>query len=304
MNRFLVTGANGQVGFELQRSLALHGQVVAVTRADADLTDPAAIRALVARVQPSVVINPAAHTAVDQAELEPALADMLNVTAPRVLAESARACGAAFVHFSTDYVFDGSGTQPRHEDEVTAPLSVYGRTKRDGELAVLAAYAGSDLPHYILRTSWVFGAHGNNFVKTMLRLAQQRESLSVVADQVGAPTSAALLADLVTLMLLKQPVSGVYHATAAGETSWHGLARHVIACARDLGLPIKVTPDAIAALTTTQYPTPAQRPLNSRLSTGKLRAALGITLPEWTLAAEQTTDILVNAYLQDRSLQA
>lgn len=303
MSRFLVTGASGQVGFELQRSLALHGEVVAVDVADCDLTDPDAIRALVERVQPAAIINPAAHTAVDKAESEPALAEALNVTAPRVLAEAARDIGAAFVHFSTDYVFDGSGDRSRDESATTAPLNVYGCSKRDGERAVLAAYAGSDLPHHILRTSWVFGAHGNNFVKTMLRLAQQRDALSVVTDQVGAPTSAALLADLTALVLTRRPPSGLYHATAAGETSWHGFATHVIARARDLGLPVKVDPQAITPLTTAQYPTPAQRPLNSRLDTRKLQSALGIRLPDWTLAANQVTDILVHTLLQDRSLR-
>ena len=302
MNRFLVTGARGQVGFALQRSLALHGEVIAVDVAECDLTNPDAIRALVARVQPTAVINPAAHTAVDKAEQEPELAEALNVTAPRVLAESARACGAAFVHYSTDYVFDGSGNQPRDESAVTAPLNVYGRSKRDGELAVLDAYAGSDLPHFILRTSWVFGAHGNNFIKTMLRLAQQRDTLSVVADQVGAPTSADLLADLTALVLTRRPASGLYHATASGETSWHGFATRVISRARDLGLPVKVDPAAINALTTAQYPTPAQRPLNSRLDTTRLQQALGIRLPDWTLAADQVVDILVHTILQDRSL--
>ena len=291
--KIMVTGANGQVGFELQRSLALHGEVVAVDVADCDLTDPDAIRALVARVQPTAIINPAAHTAVDKAESEPALAEALNVTAPRVLAECARARGAAFVHFSTDYVFDGSGHAPRDESATTAPLNVYGRTKRDGELAVLAAYADSDLPHHVLRTSWVFGAHGNNFVKTMLRLAQQRDSLSVVADQVGAPTSAALLADLTALVLAQRPENGLYHATAAGETSWHGFASRVITRARDLGLAVQIDPAAIVALTTAQYPTPAPRPLNSRLDTRKLQAALGIRLPDWTLAADQVVDLLV-----------
>lgn len=292
--RFLVTGAAGQVGFELQRSLSLLGEVVALTSAQLDLCDAAAIAATVERMQPDWIINAAAYTAVDKAESETEKAYAVNALAPGALAQSARKVGAGFIHYSTDYVFDGTGNTPWQETDTPAPLNAYGRSKLEGEQRIAKALADWDGHWYILRTSWVFGAYGQNFVKTMLRLAQQRESLSVVADQVGAPTSAALLADIAARLVDKRPASGVYHAAAAGETSWHGFAQHVLRRAASKGLKLNLDPEQIAAIATEQYPTPALRPKNSRLDCRKLAQALGVpALPNWQLAADQVTDIMV-----------
>jgi len=246
-------------------------------------------------VQPAVIVNAAAHTGVDSCESELERAHTLNADAPGVLAHEARTLGAWLVHYSTDYVFDGGGSSPRAEDAPTAPLSVYGRTKLDGEEAIRA----SGCKHVILRTSWVYGARGANFAKTMLRLAQERERLAVIDDQVGAPTGADLIADVTAHVLrttLQRPeVAGTYHAVAAGETSWHGYARHVIEFARALGRPIKVAPDAIAPIPTSAYPTPAVRPKNSRLDTTRLRTTFGLTLPAWQTGVERMlTEVLTS----------
>jgi dTDP-4-dehydrorhamnose reductase len=282
--RVLLLGANGQVGWELRRSLAPLGEMIALDRqalGDADFAQPESLAALVDRVAPDAIVNAAAHTAVDKAESEPELATALNATAPGVLARAAARSGALFVHYSTDYVFDGSGTQARNEDAATGPLGVYGRTKLAGEQAVRESGA----QHLILRTSWVYGARGQNFPKTMLRLAQERSELRVIHDQVGAPTGADLLADATAhaLRALKaQPaLAGTYHLVAAGETSWHGLARFAIDTARALrpDLPWKVS--RIDPIPTTEYPTPARRPLNSRLDTTRLQAAFGLQPPPW-----------------------
>ena len=281
--KILVTGQHGQVGFELQRSLAPLGEIVAVDHADCDLANPAAVRDLVRQVQPGVIVNPAAYTAVDKAESEPALAEAVNATAPGILAEEAERLGALLVHYSTDYVFDGTMPGSYLETDGTNPQSVYGRTKRDGELAVRAATGR----HLILRTSWVVGAHGGNFAKTMLRLAAERDSLKVVADQWGAPTSAALLADL-TAHLVRQWQQGqagfpygTYHAVAGGETNWCDYARFVIGEAIQAGKPLKTTPEQVQAITTADYPTPARRPANSRLDTTRLKTTFGLELPHW-----------------------
>ncbi|NHC08146.1 dTDP-4-dehydrorhamnose reductase [Azonexus fungiphilus] len=282
--KILLTGKYGQVGFELQRSLAPLGELVAVDHADCDLADPVAIRDLVRQVKPSVIVNPAAYTAVDKAESEPALAEAINAVAPGVLAEETDRLGALLVHYSTDYVFDGAMPGSYLETDGTNPQSVYGRTKRDGEVAVRAATER----HLILRTSWVIGAHGCNFAKTMLRLAAERERLQVVADQWGAPTSAALLADL-TAHLVRQwqrrgeaafPY-GTYHAVAGGETNWCDYARFVIGEAILVGRVMKVMPAAVQAITTADYPTPARRPANSRLDTTRLKSTFGLELPHW-----------------------
>lgn len=282
--KILLTGKRGQVGFELQRSLAPLGEVVAVDHAECDLADLAAIRDLIRHVKPCVIVNPAAYTAVDKAESEPKLAQAVNTVAPGALAEEAERLGALFVHYSTDYVFDGTTSRAYQETDATNPQSIYGRTKRDGEIAVRAATGR----HLILRTSWVAGAHGNNFAKTMLRLAAERDSLSVVADQWGAPTSAALLADI-TAHLVRQwqrndgtlfPY-GTYHVAASGETNWCDYARFVIAEAIQAGWPMKVTPEAIKAIPSSDYPTPARRPANSRLDTTRLKATFGLELPPW-----------------------
>ncbi len=291
----LLLGKNGQVGWELQRALAPLGTVVACdfdSPGDlrADFSAPESLRALVRRVRPDVVVNSAAHTAVDKAESEPDFARALNATAPGVVAETAAELGALMVHYSTDYVFDGSGSQWRDESAATGPLSVYGRTKLEGEQRV----AASGCRHLILRTSWVFAARGGNFAKTMLRLAAEREQLKVIDDQFGAPTSAELLADITAHTLLRvqadAALGGLYHCVAGGETSWFGYARRVIERARAAGRPLKLPADGLLPIGTPEYPTPAARPLNSRLSTQKLQRSFGVVLPDWTSGVDRMLD--------------
>ena len=293
--KLMLLGKNGQVGWELQRALSVLGEVVALDRHDAggDLSDSAALVAAVRALRPQVIVNAAAYTAVDKAESDQAAATQINATAPGLLAAEAKGIGALLVQYSTDYVFDGSGDQPRDELAATGPLSVYGATKLAGEEAIRA----SGCAHLILRTSWVYAARGGNFAKTMLRLAAERDQLKVIADQIGAPTGADLLADLTAQMIpavLAQPsLSGTYHAAAAGETSWHAYAQHVIDLARTRGLTLKVAADQVLAIPTADYPTPATRPLNSRLDTAKLRAAFSLTLPPWQQGVERMlTEIL------------
>ena len=284
--KILLLGCGGQVGWELQRSLAPLGDLVALdfdTPGEwrADFAQPEALRALVRKLAPDAIVNAAAHTAVDKAESEPHLCRTINATAPGVLAEEARALGAPLVHYSTDYVFDGSGSHARDELAATGPLSVYGTTKLEGEDLIRA----SGCRHLILRASWVYAARGGNFARTMLKLAAERDALTVIDDQIGAPTGADLLAD-VTAHALRQlradpGLSGTYHCVAGGETSWHGYAQHVIEWARSRGLPVKVAPDAVRAVPATAFPLPAPRPLNSRLDTRKLRSAFDLNLPHW-----------------------
>ncbi|MEK6785237.1 MAG: dTDP-4-dehydrorhamnose reductase [Nitrospirota bacterium] len=282
--RILVTGKHGQVGFELQRALAPVGEVCAVDQLECDLSDAAALRALVRSFKPHVIVNPAAYTAVDKAESEPELAHAINAVAPGVMGEEAAKGNAWVVHYSTDYVFDGTKLGAYAEEDLTNPLSIYGRTKRDGEIALQASGAR----HVIFRTSWVVGAHGSNFAKTILRLAVERESLNVVADQHGAPTSAALLAD-VTAHLIRQGQHegdedfpfGLYHLVASGETNWCDYARFVVSEALALGKSLKLSPDSIRAIPSSDYPTAATRPSNSRMDTGKLRRTFGFELPDW-----------------------
>ena len=296
--RVLLLGKNGQVGWELQRSLALLGDLVALDSRSpapwsADLSKPESLAATVRGVAPQIIVNAAAYTAVDKAEAEPDLARRINATAPGVLAREAAACGAWLVHYSTDYVFDGSGSTPWVEDSPTGPLSVYGRTKLEGEQLIRE----SGCQHLIFRTSWVFAARGGNFPKTMLRLAKERSRLTVIDDQIGAPTGADVLADLTAhalrTALRDRQVAGTYHAVAAGETSWHGYAQHVIAFARAVGQDIKVDADAIEPVPTSAFPTPARRPGNSRLSTEKLRRTFGVTLPDWQTGVDRMlTEVL------------
>jgi len=283
--KILLLGKGGQVGWELQRSLAPLGELTALdfdsTDHHADFTRPASLAQTIRTIRPDVIVNAAAHTAVDKAEAEPALAATINAEAPRVLAAEAAALGAWLVHYSTDYVFDGSGTDARDESAPTGPLSVYGRTKLEGEEHIRA----SGCRHLILRTSWVYAARGGNFARTMLKLAAERDELKVIDDQIGAPTGADLLADITAHLLrtaqADERLSGTYHAVAAGETNWHRYATFVIDWARAQGLPVKVARDAVHAVPTSAFPAPARRPLNSRLATGKLRAAFGLTLPPW-----------------------
>ena len=284
--KILLLGKNGQVGWELQRALAPLGELVALDfdspgPLSADFSKPESLAATVQAVRPQIIVNAAAHTAVDKCESEPDVARALNAESPAVLAREAQRLGAWLMHYSTDYVFDGSGTTPWVEDSPTGPLSVYGATKLEGEEAIRA----SGCRHLILRTSWVYAARGGNFAKTMLRLAAARTELNVIDDQVGAPTGADLLADLTALTVRAaraQPdLSGTYHAVAAGATSWHGYAQLVIETARERGVALTLPSDALRPIPTSAYPTPAARPLNSRLDTRKLRERFGVHLPGW-----------------------
>ncbi|OSZ71820.1 dTDP-4-dehydrorhamnose reductase [Hydrogenophaga sp. IBVHS1] len=279
--KILLLGKDGQVGWELQRSLAPLGELVALDRRDADLSQPDQLRETVLRLRPAVVVNAAAYTAVDKAESEPELAHAVNALAPGVLAVAADEVGALMVHFSTDYVFDGSGDTPRSETATTGPLSVYGQTKLEGEQRIQAACAR----HLILRTSWVHAARGGNFARTMLRLAKEREELKVIDDQIGAPTGADLIADL-TAHAIRQAVRdpaclGTCHLAAAGETSWHGYARFVLETARELQPELTLRAREVLPIPTSAYPTAARRPLNSRLDTTRLRQTFGLSLPRW-----------------------
>lgn len=282
--KILLTGKDGQIGFELVRALAPLGEVAAVGRADCDLGDAAAVRELVRRVAPDIIVNPAAWTAVDRAESESESAFAVNTAAPRILGEEAARLGALVVHYSTDYVFDGSGQTPYKEIDTPATQNVYGSSKLAGERAL----AGATARHLILRTSWVLGSHGSNFAKTMLRLAAERERLQVVDDQFGAPTSAALLADL-TAHLVRQYARegcqvfpyGTYHVTAAGETSWYDYARFVLEAARAAGRPLRAGPEDVMPVKTAAFPSAAKRPANSRLDTSLFRSTFGLRLPPW-----------------------
>jgi dTDP-4-dehydrorhamnose reductase len=290
--KILLLGCNGQVGWELQRALLPLGELIAcdfdsAAALRADFTQPTSVGELVDRVRPDVIVNSAAHTAVDKAESEPTLARDINATTPGVIADRARALGALLVHYSTDYVFDGSGDQPRDENAATRPLSVYGKTKLEGEELIQA----SGCRHLILRTSWVYAARGHNFIKTMLRLAGERDALSVISDQIGAPTGADLLADVTAQAIMQLSAgrgeTGLFHCVALGYTSWFDYARYVIEWGRQQGLSIKVAPEAIRPVPTESYPTPAQRPRNSRLSTEKLQRAFSLTLPPWQQGVER-----------------
>ncbi|MDF1486415.1 dTDP-4-dehydrorhamnose reductase [Ramlibacter sp. H39-3-26] len=281
--RILLLGKNGQLGWELQRSLAPLGEVTALGRDDAggDLAQPGALADAVRTLRPGIIVNAAAYTAVDRAESEPGQAHAINAAAPGVLAEEAARLGAWLVHYSTDYVFDGSGSAPWREADATAPLNVYGRTKLEGERRIQAACAR----HLILRTSWVHAARGGNFARTMLRLARERERLTVIDDQWGAPTGADLLADVTAhaiRQLLRHPQdAGLYHVAAAGATTWHSYAKYVLAQAAQAQYAIKIRATEVAPVPTSAFPTPAARPRNSRLDTSRLQATFGLALPPW-----------------------
>lgn len=293
----LLLGKGGQVGWELQRSLAVLGDVTALDFDSqehcGDFSNPAGVADTVRALRPDVIVNAAAHTAVDKAESEPDLARLLNATTPGVLAEEAARLGAWLVHYSTDYVFDGSGTRPWLETDTPAPLSCYGRTKLEGEQLIQQSGAR----HLILRTSWVYAARGGNFAKTMLRLAQERDRLTVIDDQWGAPTGADLLADVTAHAirhLAQHPQDGgLYHCVAAGETNWNLYAKEVLTLAAQAQPAIKLKAIEVAPVPTSAFPTPAVRPHNSRLDTRRLQATFGLRLPHWRDGvARMLTEIL------------
>jgi len=296
----LLFGANGQVGHALQTSLRRLGNVTACTREQIDFSQSpevvvAALKLLTQQYKPSIVVNATAYTAVDRAQAEPELALRINATAPGLIAGAAQDAGACVVHFSTDYVFKGDKSEPYVETDPTDPRSVYGQSKLDGERAVASACAR----HLIFRTSWVVGAHGGNFLKTMLKLAQERDALNVVSDQVGAPTSVNLLATVTTQILQvlveqssTDPRWGLYHLAASGYTNWHAYACYVIARARAAGWPIKIQDQAINPIATKDYPVAAPRPLNSRLDTQKLCRAFNLVLPEWRVGVDEVLQAL------------
>lgn len=289
--RILLFGKNGQVGWELQRSLAPLGELIALDRHSqtycGDVGNLSGIVKTVQDLRPHVIVNAAAYTAVDQAETDSELASQINALAPGALAEVAKTRGAWLVHYSTDYVFDGSGKRPWHENDAVNPLSGYGRTKLAGERAIQQ----SGCLHLIFRTSWVYAARGNNFAKTMLRLAREREQLAVINDQFGSPTGADLLADVtahaIRAAVPRQDAAGLYHLVADGETTWFEYADYVLDFARDAGIPLKLAKGALRAIPASEYPTPARRPLNSRLNTEKLKTAFNLCLPKWQTGVER-----------------
>ena len=293
----LLLGKSGQVGWELQRSLAVLGRVTALdhdsTEHCGDFANPEGVRETVRALRPDVIVNAAAHTAVDKAESEPEIARLLNATTPGVLAEEAARLGAWLIHYSTDYVFDGSGTRPWVETDAPAPLSVYGATKLEGEQHIQQ----TGCRHLILRTSWVYAARGGNFAKTMLRLGSERERLTVIDDQWGAPTGADLLADVtahaVRHLQSRPGDGGLYHCVASGETNWHSYAKYVLEHARQAQPAIELKATEVAPVPTSAFPTPARRPHNSRLDTTRLQTTFGLALPPWQQGvARMLTEIL------------
>ncbi len=299
----LLTGKNGQVGWELQRTIAPLGNVIALGRQEMDLADPDSIRRVIREIKPNLIINAAAYTAVDKAEEEPELAMAVNGTAVGVLAEEAKKRNALFIHYSTDYIFDGTKPTPYTEEDEPNPINAYGRSKLAGEEAIKQ----TDCEHIIFRTSWVYAARGNNFLKTILRLAREQDELKAVADQFGAPTSAELIADVTALTLYRinanptqepplplkegwgegfnqivaNKLSDTYHLVASGETSWHGYSQLVLETAIKNGHNLRISPDQVIPIKTADYPLPAKRPANSTLDTIKLCQTFGVTLPPW-----------------------
>jgi dTDP-4-dehydrorhamnose reductase len=292
--KILLLGKGGQVGWELQRSLAPLGELIALDvdsrQQCGDFTRLDEIAHTVCAIAPDVIVNAAAYTAVDKAESEPEQVRTINALAPGILAREARKLGSWLIHYSTDYVFDGSGSKPWVEADPTGPLSVYGSTKLEGEEAIRA----SSCHHLIFRTSWVYAARGGNFARTMLRLAQKRERLTVIDDQIGAPTGADLLADVTAHAIrtaLQQPeLSGLYHLVAGGDTSWHGYACFVLNLARQAGIELKVAAEKVIPVPTSAFPLPARRPLNSRLDASKLQSTFDVYLPLWQVGVARMLD--------------
>ena len=298
MKKILLFGKNGQVGWELQRSLAPLGELIALhsTSTDfcGDLTDLAGVRQTIRKIAPDIIVNAAAYTAVDKAESEPELAHALNAEAPGVIASEAKQQNAWLVHYSTDYVFNGHGDQPFVETDATEPLNTYGKTKLQGEKNIQA----SGCLHLIFRTSWVYSANGNNFIKTILRLAQQRDKLTVVNDQIGSPTGAELIADITALTLLmtkhNPEISGLYHLTASGSTSWYEFAKYILESAESANLPLKIKSTALQPIASSDFPSAAQRPFNSRLSSLKLAKTFDLILPAWQCGVKRALTEIFN----------
>ena len=299
--KILLFGKNGQVGWELQRSLSSMGELVALGVNDrelcGDFTHQEGIIKTIRAVSPDIIVNAAAYTAVDKAESEPELARTINALTPQILAQESKKLGTWLIHYSTDYVFDGNGTKPWRETDPTVPLNVYGSTKLEGEKAIL----NSGCQHLIFRTSWVYSAHGSNFAKTMIQLAQNQDHLSIIDDQIGSPTGADLLADVTVHSIriaIKNPqVSGLYHLAAKGEVSWYGYARFILNIARQTGIEIKVSPENVLPVTTDEVSQPARRPKNSRLDTKKIENTFDLILPLWqTGVTSMLTKILEKNY--------
>lgn len=296
--KILLLGKNGQLGWELHRSLAPLGEIVACGRAEADLENLAELQALVRQVSPQVIVNAAAYTAVDKAESEPKLATLINTEAVDLLAQEANRLDAWFIHFSTDYVFNGAKAEAYVETDPTAPLGIYGQTKLSGEEAIRA----SGRSHLIFRTSWVYAARGNNFIRTILRLAGDRNDIKVICDQFGAPTSAELLADVTACCLYRlkydaafsSELGGTYHLAAGGTTSWHGFAKFILAEAFHHGVQFLTTSENVLAIPTSAYPLPAKRPVNSQLTTKKICSTFDLELPPWELHAKRVLAEIVN----------
>lgn len=290
--KILLLGKNGQVGHELQRALLPLGEVVALSRKEANLEEPSSIKRVLDRHAPGIIVNAAAYTAVDKAEGDEATALMVNAESIKPMAEYASETNALLVHYSTDYVYDGEKAGIYTEGDTTNPQSAYGRTKLAGEQAILV----SGCPTLIFRTSWVFSAHGGNFIKTIMRLAAERDNLGIVADQVGAPTSAELIADVTAMAIAahkKNDIAhGIYHLTGTGEVTWHGFATHIVARLKENGMALKLDTPQIRPIGTEEYPLPAKRPKNSRLGTDKLSRALGLEIPHWSIYADRTIDQL------------
>ncbi len=301
MRKILLTGKNGQVGWELQRTLACLGDIVAVGHREMDLTDPDSIRKIVREVRPDLIVNAAAYTAVDKAESEPDLAMAINGVGPGVMAEEAKRLNAALIHYSTDYVFDGTSSRPYLEDDAPNPVNVYGTTKLAGERAIQA----SGVPHLILRTSWVYGVRGRNFLLTMLRLAKEKNELKIVNDQMGAPTWCRLLAEVTSQMIAQHysPVSrqaiseasGLYHVVPTGSVSWHGFSVKIL---EGVSSHVSHARPKLIPIPASDYPAPARRPLNSRMTSAKLENTYGLTMPHWekslTLCMEEVARISSN----------
>ena len=293
--KLLIFGKSGQVGWELQRALQPLGDVVALDASDADFADPRSVRSAAEAVGPDVIVNAAAYTAVDRAETDEATAMLVNAESVRELAAVAERRGAWLVHYSTDYVFDGRGSVPWCETDTAAPLNAYGRTKLAGEKAI----AASTCKHLVFRSSWVYAARGQNFVRTILRLAGERQDLRVIADQHGVPTSAEFLADATCLAILRahssggDALSGTYHLAPRGHTCWHGIACETLRLAAGVGATLRVTPERVAPIGAADYPLPAPRPSNSRLNVDRVEALLGIRCPDWRVHLERTVAELV-----------